>query len=73
MTEINHIRTKKIKFGYMGAVPNKGTIMDSYQIHDNIVVFSNSHLPSGQKKENIKTRADKVEEIMEECRNKTDF
>lgn len=73
LKDINHIRTKKIKFGLMGAVPNKGTIMDSYQIHDNIIVFSNSHLPSGQKKENIKTRADKVEEIMDACRSKTEF
>jgi hypothetical protein len=71
--DINHIRTKKIKFGLMGKVPNKGTIMDSYQIHDNIIVLSNSHLPSGQKKENIKTRADKVIEIMEACSSKTEF
>jgi hypothetical protein len=73
INDIRLIRNKKIKFGLMGAVPNKGTIMDSYQIHDNIVVFSNSHLPSGESKDKIKTRADKVEEILENCRNQVEF
>lgn len=73
INDIRLIRNTKIKFGLLGAVPNKGTIMDSFQIHDNIVVFSNSHLPSGEKLEKIKARADKVEEILENCRNQVEF
>lgn len=73
MQDIVHIGTKKVKFGLMGAVPNKGSIVDSYQIFDHIIVLSNSHLPSGEKTENIKSRADKVEEILSNCRNSSEF
>ena len=70
---INHITTKKVKFGLLGAVPNKGSIIDSYQIYDHIVVFSNSHLPSGEKTENIRSRAEKVDEILRNCSNSSEF
>lgn len=70
---IRKIETKKVKFGLLGAVPNKGSIVESYQIYDHTFVFSNSHLPSGEKEEDIKNRAEKVEEILGQCRSSSDF
>lgn len=55
---------KKIKFGFLGAMPNKGSIIVNLGIFDSNIVIANTHLPSGQGKDKIKNRRDKVRLIV---------
>lgn len=62
--KIKDIHVEKIKFGFMNAMPNKGSILVSVKVYDSVFVFANTHLPSGQSNKKIKERSDKVKEIL---------
>ena len=68
---INHIFTDNLKFGFMGAIPNKGSIMSSLHLYDSTFVFVNVHLPSGQTEEDIKARSSKMEEMLKAISNES--
>lgn len=46
-------------------MPNKGFCLISLKIFDSNLMFINTHLPSGQKKEEIQARCDKVKDIFD--------
>jgi len=64
LRHINHMFSTSIKFGFMNAMPNKGSIISSIHMYDSTLVFANAHLPSGQGDDKVKIRSNKVEEIM---------
>lgn len=72
-SKIGKIFVKKIKFGLLGALPNKGSILVRMKIFNSVIVFANTHLPSGEKNDKIKARSSKVEEIVSGAENDKKF
>lgn len=50
LNEVKHVKTVELKFGFFGALGNKGTCITTFRYKDKLLAFSSCHLTSGNGK-----------------------